>query len=92
MFAKLINENLKIYKPPIKADGKDIYTNDKSVLLQYGWKEVVNTETEEREGFYPSAYYEETETEIIQKWEYIPIPEEPTLDDTLNALNILGVD
>lgn len=81
MYAKLIDGNLKRYKPPIKADGKDIYTNDKEILLQYGWKEVVNTEPEEREGFYPSAYYEETETEIIQRWEYIPIPEEPESEE-----------
>lgn len=76
MYAKLENGNLKRYKPPIKADGKDIYTNDPTILLQYGWKEVIFTDAPESEGFYPVAYYEETETQIIQRWRLEPIPEE----------------
>lgn len=75
MYCKIINGQLTRYKPPIKADGKDIYTNDPTILLEYGWKEVVFTDPEQREGYYAEPFYTETETQIIQRWTYEPIPE-----------------
>lgn len=75
IFGKLINGNLKRYRPPIKADGREIYTNDRTILLQYGWKEVVFTDAPEEEGFYPVAFYEETAEQIIQRWRLEPIEE-----------------
>lgn len=95
-FAKLISDKkLKYFFQPLKIDGKDIFTNDKELLLQYGWKEVINTEAPEtEEGFYADYHYEETENEIIQEWEILPLPEptpEEQLEDAVNALNILGV-
>lgn len=75
IFGKLINGTLKRYKPPIKAEGREIYTNDRTILLQYGWKEVVFTDAPEQEGFYPVAYYDETDTQIIQRWRLEPIEE-----------------
>ena len=77
MYAKIIDRyTIQRFKPPIKAEGQDIYTNDPAILLEYGWKELITSTPEQREGYYPKAYYTETETQINQNWEYIPIEEE----------------
>lgn len=91
-FGKLENDNLTIFRPPLVADGKHISTNDPVLLLQYGWKEVVYTNPEEREGYYPISHWEETETQIIEAWDYEPTPDEPTSEDYEAALSELGVD
>ena len=82
IFGKLKNEKqIELFHQPLKIDGKDIFTNDKDLILQYGWKEIINTEAPEtEEGFYANYHYEETETQIIQKWEILPLPE-PTTED-----------
>ena len=69
MFGKLINNELKILKMPLKIDGKDVFTNDEKIILENGYKPIKYTAPEEKDGFYPVAKYEETETEILQKWD-----------------------
>lgn len=91
-FGKLENGRLIHFKNPIRTETKDIFTNDPVLLLQYGWKEIVYTEPEEREGFYPVSHWEETETKIIETWTYESIPDEPTAEDYEAALSELGVD
>lgn len=77
IFGKLKTEKqIEYFRQPLKVDGEDIFTNDKDLLLRYGWKEVVfTTSPETKEGFYADSHYEETNTQIIQKWEILPIEE-----------------
>lgn len=90
-FGKLDNGRLIRFRNPLRTDGKDIFTNDPVLLLRYGWKEIVYTEPEEREGFYPVRNWDETDTQIIETWTYEPIPDEPTSEDYEAALTELGV-
>lgn len=76
-FGKLENGRLIRFKNPLRMETKDIFTNDPVLLLQYGWKETVHTVPEEREGHYPVPHWEETDTRIIQAWDYEPTPDEP---------------
>lgn len=75
-FGKLENGRLIRFKNPLRTETKDIFTNDPVLLLLYGWKEIVYTAPEEREGYYPVAHWEETDTQIIQTWTYEPIESE----------------
>lgn len=75
-FGKLENDSLVLFKPPIKADGKEIFTNNAEILLRYGWKKVIFVQPEQREGYYAKPYYTETNKQIMQRWEYLPIPPE----------------
>lgn len=75
-FGKLENGRLIRFKNPLRTEDKDIFTNDPELLLQYGWKEVVNTTPEERQGYYPVQHWEETDTQILQTWTYEPIESE----------------
>ena len=75
-FGKLENGRLIRFKNPLRVDGKDIFTNDPVLLLAYGWKEVIFTNPEEREGYYHVQHWEETDTQIIQVWTYEPIESE----------------
>ena len=75
-FGKLNDQIITYFRNPLRVDGKDIFTNDPELLLQYGWKEVIFTNPEEREGYYPVSHWEETDTQIIQTWTYEPIESE----------------
>lgn len=72
-FGKLEEGKLQLFHPPLRVDGKDIFTNDPELLLEYGWKEVVYTAPPEpREGYALDFRWEETETKITRIWEYVP--------------------
>lgn len=90
-FGKLENQKLIRFRNPLRTPTKDIFTNDHLLLLQYEWKEIIYTEPEEREGFYPIASWSETDRQIIETWSYEPIPDEPTSEDYESALSELGV-
>ena len=90
-FGKLENGKPTYFKNPVFAPSEHIFTNDKDILLQYGFKEIVYTDHEEREGYYPIAHWEETETQIAQNWSYEPIAEEPSVEDYRSILFELGV-
>lgn len=90
MFGKLIDGNIQYFKPPLRTETEDIYTNDAELLLSHGWKEVVYTEPpEEREGYTPAPYWTETETQIVQAWEYVEAQADE--QDYVDALEDLGV-
>lgn len=79
-YAKLIDGALQYAPNPIRVDGRDIFTTDPTL---YGYKPVVRPDPPEQEGYYaiPNGW-EETETELIQKWrlEPVPTPEPSDLD------------
>lgn len=76
MKAKFINqyEIKKFNEKYVIVDGR-IYTNPlenpNKPLDMLGYKDLIETEPPivEEENKYASPYYEETETQIIQKWE-----------------------
>lgn len=60
-----------------------IYSNPtEATLLKCGYKPLITAERpEEQEGYYISPNYAETDTEIIQSYDYIEMPEEPAEDE-----------
>lgn len=90
-YCKLINNNLVDVHFPI-GENCDIFTNDETILAQYGYKPVVYEDTPElAENEYVTPIYTETETEIIVSWE-IHESDEATEEDILAAFEVLGVD
>lgn len=90
-YAKLIDGALDYAPNPIRAGGRDIFTTDPS---PYGYKPVVYPEPPEQEGMVAVFDgWEETESEIRQKWRLEP-ETEPTArpDDYEAALRKLGVE
>jgi len=89
-YAKLIEGKLSFAPNPIRIGGEDIYTTDPT---PYGYKLVIHAEAPRQEGYYAVFDgWEETETEIRQKWRLEPIPEEDaTAEDYEAALAELGV-
>lgn len=93
-YGKLIDGNLINFKQPIRTSDGDIFTNDQGIITQYGYKKIVYTEPPEApEGYYPEPKWTETDTQIVQEWEFIPLPpEEATDEEYLSALEKMGVE
>ena len=79
-YAKRINDTIVYATNPLCIDDRDIFTTDPT---PYGYKSVVIPDAPSRDGYYaiPDGW-EETETELIQKWrlEPVPTPEPSDLD------------
>lgn len=90
-YAKLIDGAVQFAPNPIRMDGRDIITTDPTL---YGYKPVVYPEPPEQEGMIAVFDgWEETETEIRQKWRLEPAPEpEAGPEDYEAALGRLGVE
>lgn len=99
--AKLIDGTLMYHgvnNPILLDNGKTLLTTDENVMRLHGYKEVVYTEPLPEEGYIVGDFvWEETETQIIQRWNYIeytePIEEKSELetrvddmDDTISML------
>lgn len=89
-YAKLIEGELFYAPNPIRLHGADVFTTDPR---PYGYKGVVFPAPPEQEGYaaVPDGW-EETDTEIMQKWRLEPLPDEATPEDYEAALNRLGVE
>lgn len=85
-YAKLIN-NFPAYAPnPILIDGSYIGNPPTSIYEAEGYKPVKNTDQPEPigDGYYMETWTE-TETEIVQSWEWV---DDPNISDE-EALNII---
>lgn len=71
MYAKLIDGNL--VQAPTNYAGVSNFNQDEALMLEHGYKPVI--ESVHPEGNYRPVYTE-TETEIIQSWEEVVVPEE----------------
>lgn len=92
IFGKLENGILKRFRPPIRAEQGDIYTNDSSILLSYGWKEVIATDAPKvEESYYADPRWNETDTQIVREWEIKPIPisEDVTPEELMTELEAM---
>lgn len=74
-YARLINGNLQYVKMPLKVGDKHIFTNDKDILAEQGYKPVVYDKAPTEEGYYAECIWDETDTEILQIWVLKPIEE-----------------
>lgn len=94
-YGKLQNGELKIHGvdfPIHNEDNTVTITGDVELLTLHGFKEVVYVEPEQIDNYIVSNYHwEETETQIIQKWNYIEEivgTDEPTIEERLKAVEL----
>lgn len=94
-YGKIIDGELKIHGPqfPIQNENGSItVTSSSELLIANGFKKIIYTIPEPKEG-YIESYFEwiETDTEIVQTWSYEPIAEESqfTTEERLEAIELL---
>ena len=77
-FGKLVNGEFKAFTGDYIRHNGCVYVNPTEMTLrQLGYKPLTISEyPEEREGYYITAVYTETGTEIVQSYEYVEIPAE----------------
>lgn len=88
VYAKLINNYPSFAPNPILHDGNFIGNPPHSVYEAEGYKPVRYTEppTEPAEGYQWVEVWSETDTEIVQGWEQIPIPDDVSADEAMDIL------
>ena len=76
-FGHIDNGKLVFAKIPVKIGERDYFTEDASIMLQAGEKEIVHSsEPEPRsDGTYMSSW-NETETQIVLTWTFVPYTDE----------------
>lgn len=86
IYAKLENSEL-IYAPPVVKIGRTNYIPPPaSWLEENGYKPVHYTEEPTEDGKYAVSHWAETESEIMQEWELIPLPDEIQNDEIIRRL------
>lgn len=78
MYGKIENGRIKFPPKHLKENGRYVanYDHHDEALRADGWLELVTSEPEQREGFYPVEKYTEENGKIIQSWEYVESPED----------------
>lgn len=76
MYGKLINNKIEYLKMPIVLDGRNIFTNDDSLIKKAGYKELINTPYPTDGKRYVQGEWQETETQIVSTWVEKPYTEE----------------
>lgn len=75
MYAKLKDGDLE-YAPRAVTIGQTHYNpTPVSWLSEHGYKPLRYTDAPEQDGFYAEPSWTETETEIVQEWTLVPVPE-----------------
>lgn len=71
------------YPGYIVIDGEKVYNHSEEQWISNGYKPLIESDPEEIEGKIAVAHYEETDTEIVQSWEYIdaPTPEDEPMQE-----------
>jgi hypothetical protein len=80
-FGHLLNNRIIPATQPIRINDRDYFTNDPSLMLEAGEKEIIRTEkpiNDNIKGKY-IRYYEETDTQIIQKWNFVEYTDDELL-------------
>lgn len=86
-----------LYYAPNKLiiDGEQVFNADAETYLAFGYYPIIETEEPALvEGYYYEPYYIQTETAIELRWNLVEIPvdDEATEADYLEALARLGVE
>lgn len=85
-YAKLINSEL-VFAPRSVTIGQTHYNPTPiSWLAENGYKPIHYTEAPTEEGMYAVDHWEETEEEIVQIWELLPLPDEIQNDEIIRRL------
>lgn len=87
IYGKLVGGELRGAPRPIRTENGDVFTNDPALLLQYGYKPIILTDSPSDGKSYISSWTE-TETEIIQVWTEQPQMDNDPISDS-EALEII---
>lgn len=75
MYAKFINSEL-VFAPRTVTIGQTHYNPTPiSWIKENGYKPIRYTDAPEQNGYYAEPRWTETETEIVQEWTLVPVPE-----------------
>ena len=85
MYGKLVNGELRGAPRPIRTENGDVFTNDPALLLQYGYKPIILTDSPSDGKSYTSSWTE-TETEITQIWTELPQTDEISDSEALSII------
>lgn len=75
MHAKFINNTLSFAPRTITIGQTHYNPAPVSWLSENGYKPLRHTDAPEQNGFYAEPSWTETETEIVQEWTLVPVPE-----------------
>lgn len=99
IFGKLINGKLEVldWRKIFVVDGASVHSRDPEFLLSQGYKQIIYTSPEPKEGYVADNYtWEETETQLIQKWNHVEVIEleekselEVRIDDMNDTISML---
>ena len=87
MYGKLIDGELRGAPRPIKTENGDVFTNDPTLLLRYGYKPIIMAEYPSDGKSYVDSWTE-TETEITQVWTEVQQSDDDPISDS-EALEII---
>lgn len=77
MYGKLIDGNLQIAPKHLDTPDYHVYNPSAELYAERGYKPVTFTdEPEAPTGYYYESGWEETETEIVQTWALVELPDE----------------
>ena len=83
-YAKFINGQLVFSPKPIIINNREIHNPKPAHLIEAGYKEFVESERlPEKKYYYQIPTYSETETQIVQKYQYVK-SEQPDYDELVS--------
>ena len=85
MYGKLVNDELRGAPRPIKTADGDVFTNDPTVYLENGYKEIITTEHPSDGNYYVTSW-SETDTQIVQVWTETDPPEDISAEEALSII------
>lgn len=97
-FGRLVNNVLEYADNPLEDNGQMIINPSREVYLRHGFKEIIKSYPQHREGYhFVHDGFTETSTQIIFKFKYVenapvdppPEPEEPEEQDTVRIFSKL---
>lgn len=85
MYAKLINGTIEFAPKKIKQDESTIYNPPVEMLLQKGYKPIIETPMPEpEEGYYYELSYKDEGEQIVYVWTLVKA--EPSAEEIINIL------
>ena len=85
MYGKLVNGELRGAPRPIRTENGDVFTNDPTVYLENGYKEIITTEHPSDGNYYVTSW-SETDTQIVQVWTETDPPEDISAEEALSII------
>lgn len=85
IYGKLVDGELRGAPRPLKTEQGDVFTNDPTVYLENGYKEIVTTQYP-NDGKYYVTSWSETDTQIIQIWVEIDPPEDIPAEEVVRII------